>query len=148
MKPVDKLCADDFRQAPIWQFVDSEDQAPDETWVVATPLRSIPKNSYSLLVSAAYTLACDTKLAGYIIVTTATKPIDITPGALVEPRYCVLPQVSRHEARRKQYGWVKKDHDVLESVLGMTEAQIFPMRYVAQAPLGRSRTRLLGSLFE
>ena len=54
MKPVNELSPEDFERARIWRFVQPDDGAPDETWVVATSYKTIPRDCYSLLVSARF----------------------------------------------------------------------------------------------
>ncbi|MFN0134849.1 MAG: hypothetical protein ACKVS9_01885 [Phycisphaerae bacterium] len=144
-KPVTSLKRRDFAEHPIWSFADSDDEVPDETWVKPVVGATIPRGRYSLLVSARFVTASDRVLFGFMDVTTVDKIPSITPGAILHPRYLVLPLLSASEARKQRSRFPISVRTQLIAALSTTERDLYPIQYFLKTPL-RGSSEYLGGL--
>lgn len=146
-KPVDKLTPADFDAFPIWEYaLDEEaDEDQDETWVRPVGRQHVPAGEYSQLVSAQFTTAAGKVRRGFMIVTTARVPIEITPGALVGSRlYAVLPNMTRAQAKAVKTPWSIQSRDALVRKLRVSEDALFPMSYALDVLIGREKEKRTG----
>lgn len=137
-KPNTKLTRADFEAFPIWEYVLDEegDDGRDETWVRPVDRMQIPRNQYSLLVATDFTTAGGRNLFGFMVITTARDPIEITPGVIIgRGLYLVLPTLTRREAVRKKAPWQLKDRDDLIRKLRLKEDELFPLSYDVRLPI-------------
>jgi hypothetical protein len=108
----------------------------DETWVRAVRRRAIPLRAYSVLTRAYFITRMNRLLDGFMIVSTAKRPVDISTGAVVgRAGYLVLPTVSRRVAERKGYDWSLRRRDTLCTALRARESAIFPIQYMLRVPI-------------
>lgn len=84
-KPVDKITVADLRSFPIWEFASDKEGEPgqDETWIRPVRATMVPDGEYSLLVAASFDASPTFSLLGFMTVTTADHPADVSPGAIV-----------------------------------------------------------------
>lgn len=131
-KPVVKLTASDLRAFPVWEYaIDEEgDGEQDETWVRPVACGFVRRDEYSQIVATDFTTSAGRKLQGFMDVTTAKGPVEITPGVVVgSVGYIVLPTLSRKLAVARKYDWSLRDRDRLCHALAQPEAEVFPLRY-------------------
>jgi hypothetical protein len=144
-KPVVEITSRDLQRFPIWEYaIDEEGQEDkgkqDETWVRPVNRKAVPKGVHSQIVAARFTTPVGQELKGFMIVTTASDPVDIQPGAIVgEYGYECLPSVSRREAANEGISWAIEARDAVLHALGDEEHNVFPMRYRLQALLSREK---------
>lgn len=136
-KPVIELSLKDLERHPVWRFVERlTSREMDETWVLPIRKRSIPLRAFSILTRARFVTPRACLLQGFMNVTTANRPVEILPGAIItESAYLVLPQVKRSVAKRKKYAWSIRDRESICAALGEREAAIFPIQYMLCTPI-------------
>ena len=131
-KPGVKLTLADFNQFPIWEYATDEEseEGQDETWVRPVGRKHIPVGEYSQLVAASFTAPGGLSFQGFMVVTTAGDPFEISPGAIIGRRlYAVLPTISRGEAEAKKYPWSLRERKELERLLRLDGHALFPLQY-------------------
>ena len=130
-KPVASLSKEDFLAFPVWEHITDEEGASshDETWVHPVQRKSVPQKAYSQLVDADFRTASGRELKGFMVVTTARDPVEISPGALLLDSYVVLPTVSRHVAIKENYAWSLAERRKVLEALDASESKIFPLTY-------------------
>lgn len=131
-KPVVKLTVTDLRTFPVWEFaIDEEGRGrQDETWVRPVDCKAIRKGAYSQIVATDFVTRAGRNLQGFMVVTTATNPVEINAGAIVGAiGYRVLPSVSRKMALRRKFDWSIRARDSLLGALREAEQIVFPMKF-------------------
>lgn len=136
LKPVDQLRPHDLAAFPVWAFA-SEDEGEsgrDETWVRPIDAKHIPKNAYSLFVSATLTTPLGVQYTGIVSVTTADA-VEITHAAiLTEKEYIFVPWPGMPRASTLSRNIAKQ--------LGMETNDLFPLFYRLEVPIdGETATR-------
>jgi hypothetical protein len=109
-KPVDKITTGDLRAFPIWEFALDEEGRPgqDETWIKPVPAEAVPMGAYSQLVAASFVVGPANTLMGFMVVTTAQKSVELSPGAIVtEGAYHFIPSPQMPGAGRERAALTK-----------------------------------------
>jgi hypothetical protein len=149
-KPVVKLTVTDFRAYPIWEFATDEEAEAglDETWVRPVSAKYVRKGEYSQIVSCEFWTARGRKLRGFMIVTTATRDVEIMPGAIIGGvGYLPLPARTDDTAKLKEETWLMRERERFLKALDESEGDIFPMKFgLTVQVLGESKFRN-GELF-
>lgn len=130
--PVTQLSASDFTRSPLWTYIEQVGPQRDETFVRPMRCKRIPLRRYSTLVHARFVSHSDKILYGFMIVSTADGVL-VTPGALLAPRYLVLPQCSEQTARDSEWDWALKDRAVVAAALNARATAVFPLQYLLRA---------------
>ena len=84
-KPAHQLSESDFRHAPVWRFMESEEASStnaDESFVCAHEAGPMLGEYASYLVSATYTLKNGSLLPGFVELAVLGKMVECTPGAV------------------------------------------------------------------
>jgi hypothetical protein len=128
-KPVDKLVASDLAVFPVWEFaLDEEGEGRDETWVRPLNTQVVPTGQYSLQVAADLRDAGGRTYVGFVSVTTAEVPVEISGGViLLKSDYLPIP-------RRGDFGFEESRKKFL-SRLGLSEPEVLPITYALRAPI-------------
>lgn len=148
-KPVDQLKPSDFDVFPMWEFASDEegDDDQDETWVRPVKGSAVRRGEYSQLVATDFTTKSGTKFSGYMTVTTADDPAEISIGALVgEKEYAVLPSVSRKEAARQQISWAITARDAVVKIFRASESDVFPISFRLRIPIHGEKAPRSGTI--
>lgn len=145
-KPITSLTVADLSSHPLWVFVDPDDAAPDETWIKPLRLSRIPRGVYSVLAASRFVTAADLVLPGFMLVSTADRKIEIDPGAIVRPRYQVLPSVGVKEARKARLAHPLKVRIELLRLLRRQDKSVFPIQYLVRVPLAATGTFVSGMI--
>ena len=138
-KPIDKITIADLEVFPIWEYATDEEGNPeqDETWIRPVKLKTIPANAYSLIVCASFSSASSRNFCGFMMVTTAEKPWEITPGAIVTTsgyHFIPSPPTASYVS--------PKNRAEFAASLGLAPVEAFPMTYKLHANItGEDRPR-------
>jgi len=122
-KPINTLESKDMVAFPVWEFASDEEgvEGQDETWVRPVKTKVIPADSYSLSVAAHFITASGKELPGLVGVTTAGA-IKLGPAVLLPVgKYIVFPFPGDRNA--------EAEFRAAAALLGMSEAEVFPLRY-------------------
>lgn len=148
-KPVDKLTLADLDAFRVWDYATDEEgeDERDETWVRPVKQASVRRGEYSQLVAATFRSPAGRELRGFMIVTTAKKSVEITPGVVLgRGLYLVLPGVSRKEAAAQDLSWCIHARDELCRRLQMKEAAVFPLGYCLDALIAGEKVARSGMI--
>jgi hypothetical protein len=148
-KPVDKLTMEDFDVFHVWEYATDEegDDEPDETWVRPVKQALVRRGEYSQLVAATFRTSADRELRGFMIVTTAKKMVEITPGSILSSRlYLVLPGISRREAEVRDLSWSIHAREELCRRLRTKEDAVFPLAYSLDTLIAGEKAARSGSV--
>ena len=94
-KPVDRLTVNDLSTFPVWEYALDEEgiEGRDETWVRPLNTQVVPSGQYSLQVAADFKAACGRTYSGFVDVTTAGEPVDISGGVILHGSdYLIIPR--------------------------------------------------------
>lgn len=131
-KPVDQITIEDLRTFPVWEFATDEEDQPgrDETWIKPVKTAVVPAGAFSQLVAASFSTGA-TDWMGFMEVSTARQPFELSPGAIVTPdAYYFIPSPGMVGAVRVRAA--------LAQALGFT----FPLSYSLRVAIaGESRLR-------
>lgn len=102
--------------------MDEEDKpGRDETWVRPVKTAFIPKGVWSQMVAAAFTTVAGKKLNGFMTVSTAIKPIDVSqPMVLGRIGYKSIPMKSKD-------AWAIRERKEFLKAIGQPESKVFPI---------------------
>lgn len=128
-KPIDQLRTADLEAFPIWEFATDEEETPgrDETWVRPLKAKIVPADAVSLSVAAEFRSACGAEFRGIVGVTTLGG-LDIGHAAIVtDAEYVFIPWPNYRDARESCAHAAQQ--------LGLTQEQLFPLRYQLLVPI-------------
>ena len=148
-KPVVKLTSTDLRAFPVWEYASDEEGTggQDETWVRPVDSSVIRKGEYSQIVATDFQTVSGKSLQGFMVVTTAEKPVDITPGAVIGKfGYANLPWLSRSDALKKNAPWQVETRESLLASLRETENQVFPIQYYLRVHIHGEKEKRHGTI--
>src|SRR5579862_6245278 len=146
-KPVEKITETDLSTYPIWEYATNEEDIPgqDETWIRPTRDNKVPSKTYSRIVAADFVTSKSVRLPGFVIVTTATKQLEVTPGAvLISGKYLTVDALP--ERSRWQYGIILKERERLCASLKAHPRDVFPLQYTVRVPISGLKGVCIGSV--
>ncbi|HEY4682321.1 MAG TPA: hypothetical protein VIH17_03620 [Candidatus Acidoferrales bacterium] len=123
-KPADHLAASDLSTFPVWEFALDEEgiEGRDETWVRPLNTQLVRRGEYSLQVAADFKAACGRAYSGFVTVTTAEEPVEISGGVvLLGSDHLPIPSPGMFGFQEVREG--------LLSRLGLSESELFPITY-------------------
>ena len=126
-KPIDGITSEDLDAFPIWEFATDEEgvEGQDETWIRPVASSIISRKAYSLSVAAKFVTASGRELPGLVGVTTAGS-IKLGHAALVpNGKYIFVPSPKFSDA--------KTEYKNIAASLGMSEPEVFPLRFTLKA---------------
>jgi len=127
-KPIDQLRVADLEAFPVWEFATDEEGVPgqDETWVRPLGRTLVPEQASSLSVAARFLTASGREFNGIVGVSTFGG-LDIGHAAIItDARYVFIPLPSCHDAH--------ESCSIAAQQLGLTEDELFPLRYRLLVP--------------
>lgn len=129
-KPVDQLTWEDLTTFAVWEYAPDEEgrEGQDETWVRPRHWMFVPRGCYSLTVAAEFRLANGQIFQGHLDVTAAREPLKIAEGVLLHEGRRLF--ISNREASR-----FEDDREELLAALGLSQSEVFPVRYRLRVPL-------------
>jgi hypothetical protein len=141
-KPIDSLSLKDLDAYPIWEFCIDEEgvEGQDETWVRPVKAKSIPRNQYSLNVSADLTAANGDGFRGFVGVTTIKGKVEISGGVILNgPKpYLFIPN--------PEFFLYKKESQQLAANLGIHRSKLFPISYSLRVLVTGEKIQRTGKL--
>ena len=104
-KPIEQITLEDLDTFPIWEFASDEEGEPDhdETWIRPVLAQKVPGDEYSQIVAATFGSDPSSSLAGFMVVSTAEQPVELSPGAIVTDKgYHFIPAPQMFCAERER----------------------------------------------
>lgn len=140
-KPVDHLTASDLSTFPVWEYALDEEgtEGRDETWVRPLNAQGVPRGQYSLQVAADFKAACGRTYSGFVDVTTAEEPVNISGGVILHGSdYLFIPSPG-------MFGFEEARGELL-SRLKLSESELFPITYTLRVLIVGERFYRTGAL--
>jgi hypothetical protein len=137
-KPIDQLRLRDITAFSVWEFATDEEDRPgqDETWVKPVNSKVVPANAFSFSVAAKFKTASGMELRGIVGVNTMGSLEVIHAAVITEDNYVFIPWPGYPGARRS--------FQVASRELGISESDLFPLKYELLVPIEGVRETVHG----
>lgn len=128
-KPIDELRIADIEAFPIWEFATDEEEIEDqdENWVRPLQGNRIPRDAYSLSVSAIFSAPSGAKYKGIVSVSTAQGFDAVHAALLTDDNYVFVPWPGTAGASKMARDAARE--------MGSRASDLFPLSYRLAVPV-------------